>query len=129
MAGSKFGPQVHALLTDGVTVGGLNVIDLPRLQERVGCPCIAVMRRIPDLAAMKRALSRVPDPEQRWATVQRAGPIHEQGGFVFQVVGASAEDAALALGRLTDRGRVPEPLRLAHLIGAAVVTGESGRRA
>jgi hypothetical protein len=59
----------------------------------------------------------------------RAGPIHRRGSFVFQVQGAEPDAIAAALARLTDRGAVPEPLRLAHLIGAAVVTGESGRRA
>jgi endonuclease V-like protein UPF0215 family len=36
---------------------------------------------------------------------------------------------AEALKRLTDRGNVPEALRLAHLIGSAVVMGESSKRA
>ena len=129
VARSKFARQAHVVLTDGVTFGGWNVVDLRSLAERVGCPCIAVMRRRPDLVAMQRAIQRVPDPDVRWATIQRAGPIHERGGFVFQVAGAALEDAALALGALTDRGLVPEPLRLAHLIGSAVVTGESGKRA
>jgi endonuclease V-like protein UPF0215 family len=48
---------------------------------------------------------------------------------VFQVQGAGPDEAAEALARLTDRGAVPEPLRLAHLVGAAISTGESGRRA
>jgi hypothetical protein len=33
------------------------------------------------------------------------------------------------LHRLSDRGHVPEALRLAHLIGSAVEKGESGRQA
>ncbi|QRN94464.1 hypothetical protein JRI60_35800 [Archangium violaceum] len=36
---------------------------------------------------------------------------------------------ARALGRLTDKGQVPEALRLAHLIGSAMVRGERSRRA
>jgi len=36
---------------------------------------------------------------------------------------------ARCLGYLSDRGKVPEALRLAHLITAAVVTGKSGKRA
>lgn len=36
---------------------------------------------------------------------------------------------AHALDRLTDCGKVPEALRLAHLIGAAVIKGESGSQA
>jgi len=49
--------------------------------------------------------------------------------FVFQVRGADPDAIAAALARVTDRGNVPEALRLAHLVGAAVVRGESGRRA
>ena len=126
---SKFASQVHVVLTDGVTIGGLNVVDLSALQRAAGKPCIAVMRRFPDRAALRHALSRVPDPEGRWELVERAGPIHEQGGFVFQVLGADPHDAVLVLTALTDRGKVPEPLRLAHLIGSAVITGESSKRA
>jgi uncharacterized protein len=49
--------------------------------------------------------------------------------FTFQARGADPGEVADALARLTDRGQVPEPLRLAHLVGAAVRLGESGRRA
>jgi endonuclease V-like protein UPF0215 family len=41
--------------------------------------------------------------------------------------GRPPEYVARALSRITDRGNVPEPLRLAHLIGAALTTGVSGR--
>lgn len=43
--------------------------------------------------------------------------------------GASPKVTAQTLTSLTDRGKVPEALRLAHLIGATVVKGESGKRA
>jgi endonuclease V-like protein UPF0215 family len=87
------------------------------------------MRRPPDLAAVEAALRHLPRPAARLARIARAGPIHRAAGFTFQVQGAAPEEAAAALVRLTDRGKVPEALRLAHLIGAAVRTGESGRRA
>ena len=63
------------------------------------------------------------------AIIERAGPIHVREPFVFQVVGASPEHSTEALSLLTDRGHVPEALRLAHLIGAAVMTGQSSQRA
>lgn len=126
---SKFQPQLHVVLLDGVTVGGLNVVDLPALAAEIGLPCLAVMRRRPDLDAIRRVVERLPDGAPRWERIGRAGTIHELGGFVFQVAGATPEDGAAALRSLTDRGRVPEPLRLAHLIGSAVITGQSSRRA
>ena len=129
LLGSKFLPQLHLVLLDGITLGGFNVVDLSRLSLALGRPCLAVMRQPPDLAAVEAALRRLPRPGARLDLLRRAGPVHRTRGFVFQVKGADPDVAADALVRLTDRGRVPEPLRLAHLIGAAFLTGRSGRRA
>lgn len=129
LGGSKYASQIHAVLLDGIAVGGLNVVDLPGLHARVGVPCIAVMRRAPDLVGMQRAIENLPEPERRLALVGRAGPIVEHPPFVFQVVGATATEAIEILERTTDTGHVPEPLRLAHLIGSAVIDGQSRGRA
>jgi uncharacterized protein len=129
LVGGKFLPQLHLVLLDGLSFGGLNLVDLPALAARLGRPCAAVMRHPPDLAALERAIRTLPRPERRLALVAAAGPIHRRGAFTFQVAGAEPDDIGRALARLTDRGAVPEPLRLAHLVGAAVRSGESGRRA
>ncbi|HEX8698025.1 MAG TPA: DUF99 family protein [Myxococcaceae bacterium] len=129
LEGGKFLPQLHLVLLDGIAFGGFNVVDLPTLAARLKRPCVAVMRRLPDLNAVEQALRRLPRPERRLALIQRAGPIHQLGGFTFQVQGAEPAEVVEALKRVTDRGLVPEPLRLAHLIGSAVVTGESSHRA
>ena len=87
------------------------------------------MRRAPDLDGMARAIGRLLRAERRLELLRSAGPIFERPPFVVQVHGLCPDEAALALTRLTDTGHVPEALRLAHLIGAAVLTGQSGRRA
>jgi len=79
--------------------------------------------------AVRRAIERRPHPARRRAVRDRAGAIDQCGGYVFQVVGAEAAVMAEVLALLTREGAVPEALRLAHLIGSAVVLGESGRRA
>ncbi|ATB30685.1 DUF99 family protein [Melittangium boletus] len=129
LVGGKFLPQLHLVLLDGIAFGGFNLVDLPRLARTLGKPCVAVMRRMPDLPAVERALGHLSRPERRLQLLRRAGPIHQLHGFTFQVQGAEPEWVARALGRLTDKGQVPEALRLAHLIGSAVVRGESSRRA
>jgi endonuclease V-like protein UPF0215 family len=105
------------------------VVDLEALAARVERPCVAVMRRRPDMEAVERSLRLLDRGEERLEVVRRAGEIYEEGGFVFQVRGAEAGEVARLLGRVTDQGRVPEALRLAHMIGSGVVLGESGRRA
>jgi hypothetical protein len=129
LIGGKFLPQLHAVLLDGIAVGGLNVIDIADLAARLARPCIAVMRRMPDVEGFRRVIAGLPDPTRRLAMLDRAGEIIARPPFYYQVAGISADDAERLLARVTDTGHVPEALRLAHLIGAAVIGGESRGRA
>ena len=126
---SKFYSQLHLVLLDGIGMGGFNLIDLPRLSKKVQLPCVAVMRKLPNLKKMKQAICLLPEPEKRLGLLQKAGKIYAYPPFYFQVCELSPELTAKVLQRLTDRGHVPEALRLAHLIGSAVEKGESGRQA
>jgi endonuclease V-like protein UPF0215 family len=129
LEGGKFLPQLHMVLIDGIAFGGFNVVDLSALSTRLQRPCVAVMRRLPDLAKVEQVIRTLPRPEKRLELIRRAGPIHQRKPFVFQVQGADPDDTAEALARLTDTGHVPEALRIAHLIGSAVMNGVSGQRA
>lgn len=126
---SKFYDQVHAGLIDGVTLGGFNVVDIARLSQALKRPVISVMRRRPDLEAVFRVMERLTHSARRRRLIDAAGPVLEGDQVFFQVQGAAPGVAAHLLRSVTDRGHIPEPLRLAHLIGSGVVTGESGRRA
>ena len=126
---SKFYPQLHLVLLDGIGMGGLNLIDLPLLAQQLQLPCVAVMRKFPNLEKMKGVIALLPHPEKRLDLLAKAGKIHTHPPFYFQVYGLSAEITLRILQQLTDRGNVPEALRLAHLITSAVMNGESGNRA
>ncbi|MBD2435412.1 DUF99 family protein [Nostoc sp. FACHB-110] len=129
LIGGKFLPHLHVVLLDGISLGGFNIVDLPLLAARLERPCIAVMRKQPNLPAMTYAMQRLPHPEKRLEIIGRAGPVYEHPPFYFQVCGAQPETTAQVLQHLTDCGHVPEALRLAHLIASAFVKGESGRQA
>jgi endonuclease V-like protein UPF0215 family len=126
---SKFYEQIHVVLIDGLAMGGFNLVDLPRLAHVFDRPCVAVMRKLPDMPRIERALRNFDDFERRMDLIERAGEIHEHDPFVFQCVGAPPDVVAQALATLTDQGHVPEALRLAHLIGSAIKTGSSSNRA
>ena len=126
---SKFHEQLNAVLLDGLTFAGFNVVDLEKLAQELQLPCIAVMRTMPDLDAFYLAMQNVDQIEIRRERIDRAGAIHSREPFHYQVQGCSAEQAYQVLSRVTDTGHVPEPLRLAHLIGAAIKFGSSGKRA
>jgi hypothetical protein len=129
LVGRKFLPQLHVLLLDGIGFGGFNLVDLPLLCDRLSLPCVSLMRRMPNLEAVEQAIHRLPQPERRLHLLRRAGTIHTYPPFFFQVCGANPQVIASVLDRVTDCGKVPEALRLAHLIGAAVVKGESSSSA
>ena len=50
-------------------------------------------------------------------------------GLHVQRAGISLADTKAVLTRLQLYGRLPEPLRLAHLVAGGVTTGESTHRA
>ncbi len=127
--GSKFQAQLHLVLLDGITLGGLNLVDLPRLAEELELPCAAVMRRPPDLPAFLGAIDRLPRSAERRRLLERAGSLHRAGACWFQVAGGEAEEVGAAISATLLHGGVPECLRGAHLIASGIVTGVSGRRA
>ena len=125
----KFYQQLHVILLDGIAFGGFNIINLPLLSNTIELPCIAVMRKHPNLEAIDQALKNFDDYENRAALIREAGKIHELDNFVFQCANVEPSIAVKVLKSSTDTGNVPEALRLSHLIGAAIKTGESGNRA
>lgn len=129
LVGSKFRRQLHLVLLDGITLGGFNLVDLPRLASAVGIPIVAVMRRPPDLAAFYAALDRLSGAARRRRLIQRAGPIHRAGTLRFQAAGIAPEVAQAMIRQSVVQGAMPECLRAAHLIASGIVAGESGRRA
>ena len=129
LIGKKFLPQLHLVLLDGIGFGGFNLVNLSSLAQRLQLPCVAMMRKLPNMPKMTAAMSQLPNYEQRLAILNKAGEIHTHPPFIFQVQGEQPEIIAQALFKLTDRGKVPEALRLAHLVGSAVLRGESSSQA
>jgi len=131
--GSRYRAGLAAILIDGTAVGGFNVIDVDAVHEAVDRPVFTVTRRKPDLAAIERALRRrFDDCQERLAVIRRheIEAIRTGLGTVWVTyVGASRSDVQEALSLTTVRGVLPEPLRIAHLIAAGIVRGESRGRA
>ncbi|MFO7277481.1 MAG: DUF99 family protein [Pseudomonadota bacterium] len=126
---SRFHPQLHAVLLQGIAFAGFNVVDIHALSEAIERPVLVVVRRRPDLAAIRRALlSRVPDGARKWHLIERAGEPEEICGLFVQRVNITREAAAVLLRRHARNGVMPEPLRTAHLIAGGVTLGESSGR-
>jgi len=120
--------QLGVIMLDGITFGGFNLINICELFEATDIPVIVIMRRMPDFEGIKNALKRFPDWKNRWANVLEAGKVHKVDGkesIYIQICGIEIEDAMEVVKLSTTRSAIPEPLRVAHIIAAGIVTGES----
>ena len=114
---------VKALLLDGASFAGFNVVDLDGLHEETGVPCLAFTRGLPDVEAMRRALANVPDPETKWALLsKRRNEVLPTATTPITVsfAGMDRAQAVELLALTTLRGLVPEPLRIAHLAASVM---------
>ncbi len=126
---SRFYPQLHAVLLQGIAFAGFNVVDIHGLSAMLARPVMVIVRRRPNLTAIRRALlTRVRGGRRKWHLVERAGPVEELAGLFIQRAGISADAAAAVLRRHARHGNLPEPLRTAHLIAGGVIRGESSGR-
>lgn len=114
--------QLKLIMTDGITVGGFNVIDIAKLSARVDLPVIVIIDRHPDFDSIQNALQHLPDGQERWKLISKLREVQELEltsefkSIYFQPVNVSVEDARAAILSSIKTGRIPEPIRVAHLI-------------
>ena len=130
---SRYLAGLAAILIDGTAVGGFNVIDIDAVHKAVDRPVITVTRKKPNLDSMETALRRrFDDWKERFAMICRHDleSIRTGHGTLWVThVGAKQAEVKEALSLTTVRGMLPEPLRVAHLIAAGIIRGESRGRA
>jgi endonuclease V-like protein UPF0215 family len=131
--------QIQIIMLDGIALGGFNVININSIYQNTKIPVIVIIRRLPDLKRIEQALTNILDGEKKLKVIKSAGQIYEYpvehrdlkkpGKIYFQIAGISEDKAKEILKLSTVHGLVPEPIRLAHIIGQGVVLGESKGRA
>ncbi len=126
---SKFHPQLHYIILDGIAFGGFNIVDIDKLHLETGLKVLVVVRKKPNLSALKRAIDNLNKPEKRWHLIKKAGKIHHLGKLHCQLKGMDIDETKELLKLTCTRSHVPEPLRAAHLIAGGIIRGQSGRRA
>jgi len=122
-------------MLDGVTYAGFNVVDIQQVVTETTKPVIVVMRHTPDFDEIKKALAHLPECENRYQVIKRAGRITPvvtkdvDKPIYIQVCGMDIADACEIVRLTSTRSLIPEPLRVAHLIATGIVQGESRGRA
>ncbi len=118
-------PQLKAVMLDGLTFAGFNVVDIQSLHERTGVPVLTLVDKRPDPASIRKALeSRFPDWEERWRLLQ-APALHimdlpDGAALTAHLAGVTPTVARALLEVTTLRGHLPEAMRMAHLVASGM---------
>lgn len=119
-------PLFRVIVTHGITVAGLNVIDIDALNRALGRPVIAVTENVPEPGALEAAASHLDQAAARHAFIAGAGPLHAivtRPGETPVHVHLKGIDVAAATRFLkvqAIRSRLPECLLLAHVIATGL---------
>ncbi|MFW9785095.1 MAG: DUF99 family protein [Candidatus Heimdallarchaeota archaeon] len=121
--------HIQYVLTDTITFGGFNIIDLEEIYTKLKKPIIAVTEREVDLDSVKVALiNKFPKTyKKKLQYIINAGELFETtvetaGGrskIYLHLKGVIFDEAKDLLKRLCIDSKMPEPVRIAHLIGKA----------
>lgn len=126
---TKHKGQLRVVMLDGITFAGFNTVDIEEVSEETELPVIAVTRKKTDFEKFRKAMENVPDFEERWKCVERAGEFEKldlgEDGIFFQYSGIDENKARKVLKTSISRSLIPEPVRISHLIASAIHTGES----
>jgi endonuclease V-like protein UPF0215 family len=136
---SGYQDQLEAVMLDGACVGGFNVVDIDELNRATGIPVLTVTRDRPDMDKIRAALEKLGStpkygrpPVQDWKCrlerLERTRLVEVDTGhkpIYMGFAGTKEQDAKGIVTASTIRGSMPEPVRLAHLIARAYVTGRS----
>lgn len=119
--------HVQYILTDTITFGGFNIINIQKIYEETKKPIIALTDREVDLESVIKAVKKkYPSSyQEKLLYITNAGNLYETdirtaGGFskiYFHAIGIEVEDAEILIKKLCIDSKIPEPVRMAHLIG------------
>jgi len=128
--------QLSCIMLDGIALGGFNVVDINELGKETGIPVVVIMRKLPDLKKIDRALKsfmKKGEAEKRMKIIRKAGNIYstriKDRRVYFQLSGIAPSKAGEIIRVTTTHSLIPEPLRVAHLIASGIIKGESKGRA
>jgi len=125
---SKFKHALRALLLDGIAVAGFNIIDIQKLNKKTNIPVIVIMRSYPNKRKILTALKKI-NQEKKFKLIEKAGTIYKNKKIHFQCKGIDEIQAKNIIDVTTPYADIPEPLRIAHIIAAGIIKGESRGRA
>lgn len=112
--------QIKAVLIDGISFAGFNIVDIEEVSERIEKPVIAVTANEPDREDFRATMERTGNVDEKFEKFMEPEEIElEDGTAYFQCAGTSTGKARNIIRRTIIHGLTPEPIRVAHMIGRA----------
>ncbi|MFW5946276.1 MAG: DUF99 family protein [Candidatus Natronoplasma sp.] len=129
ISNSRFVDQASVVFLDGAAVGGFNLVDLEKLSDSIGIPLVTVSRERPDFERIRKAMKEHFDEWEARFDQMKSGKLYEieteHKPIYIQKEGIKIKKVKRLIDLFTVRGRLPEPIRMSHLVASGVVKGES----
>lgn len=110
--------QIKAVLTDGISFAGFNVIDLDKASKELEKPIIAVTKNEPDREDFRETMKRTGNYDKNFEELEEPEEIKLEDGKAFiQYSGCTLKEAKSFVKASIIHGQVPEPIRVADMIG------------
>lgn len=121
--------QLRIVMTNGITFGGFNVLDIEKLYNNIKLPIIILIRKKPNMDNFLKALKKYKNFDEKFELIKKAGEIKsvktKYGITYFQNIGINDDIARDIIIKTAKNSRIPEPVRVAHLIAMGVTKGYS----
>jgi uncharacterized protein len=128
IAGLRARPMLQAVILGGITIAGLGIVDVTALAERLGLAVLVVTRHNPARSELADAL-KAAGLTDRLSLLERIPRAYGVGdGLYLAHAGVPRTEAERLLMATLGKAKLPEPLRVAHLVGQAIVLRESRGR-
>ncbi len=122
---SKFGKQIVCIFLYGLTFAGMNVADLNYISEKTGKAVVSVLKKRSSPERLKIPAEKAGEFERRFKLLEKAGEPVRVGNVYVHFSGCGLEEVKAYLRASTCIGKIPECLRIAHLVASALAYGES----
>lgn len=124
----RFRATAQGVVFGGLTIAGLAVIDVEAISAATALPVLVVNRRSPSDGDVARALVAAGFPERVDLLARAPRSLPLASGLSVAFAGTDEAGATRLLTAATRKSKLPEPLRVAHLIAAALARGASRGR-
>lgn len=126
--GSHFFSQIKVIFLDGISLAGFNVVDIFKLSKELEIPVIVIMRKNPDIKKIIKTLESLNYVSKMKFIKKLSKPV-EYNGIFYQSTINDKETNERLIRLFTFNSKIPEPIRISHLIGQMIKFGESKGRA